>query len=55
MSVVEEGVFVPDDALLVLLVTSVDAFQDLFLDFGRVDVLGNGSNDLSQQYSTLIA
>lgn len=55
MPVMEERVFIPDDALFILLVTSVDTFQDLFFHLGRVDILGNRPDDLSHQYSTLIA
>jgi hypothetical protein len=55
MPIMKEGMFVPNDALLILLVPPVDALQDLLLHLGRVDVLGDRPDDLRQQYSTLIA
>ncbi len=42
-------------SLLVLLIPPVNRLQDLLLHPRRVDVLGHWTDDLGEQYSTLIA
>lgn len=55
MTSVVEGVLVLYNALLVLLVSSIDVLDDLLFYPCRLHVLGNRPNYLHHEYSTFIA
>ena len=55
VTIVIERMLISNDALLILLIPSVDVLQDLFLDKRWLNVLGNRSDNLRHEYSTLIA
>jgi hypothetical protein len=52
---VKEGLFVANDAFLVVFVPFVYVLYYLFLDFGGFDVFGHWADDLSREGVTFMA
>ena len=55
MLVVIKRMLVSDDSFLIALISSVDVFENLFLDLGRFDVFRDWPDDLNRRSNTFIA
>ena len=55
VAIMVKGMLISNDTLFILLIASVDVFQDFFFNTGWLDVFGHRSYDLRHEYSTLIA